>query len=974
MKVFPYQWLVKENEIHCFGINTENENVLVRVEGFTPYLYIKLPNYVDWTSSLLQQRLLKLFSESAPISAHRLMYKKPLYYANVVYENGELVENKEPYFLVSFANDDVRKRFLRQQRRRINVLGIGSFEVVFYEYNASPILQLTCARNISTSDWIEVRTPREPVEKLSRCPHEYCCFWKSLDVPAVASKPPIPTLLSWDIETYSHNPNKLADGTHPDDVVFQISCVFRDAHGTHPFLLTLGTPDDSLLKGTTVRTFRTEYELLLGFKELVLERDPNVIMGYNIFNFDIPYVLNRVHQLSIADEFYRMGITYARMEVKPFKENKMANNNATVLEIPGRMVVDLLVLIKKDKNLESYSLNAVSEKFLGNKKDPLNHLDIFMCYRRGLEESQHGGVSTSLGVVGKYCVKDSALVLDLYDHFQYWISLIEMAKICQLQPSHLFLHGQQLKIFSQVYLYCFYNGIVVESGGYQSSPKDKVKGAHVFEPLAGIHDNVVSFDFASLYPSIIISHNIDYTTLVKEESVPDEFCRVVKWSEHVNCQCDNAEIKRTKTYQCADYKYRWLKTRIGVIPAIIKNLIEARKDARQQMKQYNQEDVMWSILNNRQLAYKVSANSMYGAMAVMQGYLPFLPGGMSITAIGRKSVERVSEVIRNDYKGVLIYGDTDSNYVRFPHLSDRDEIWEWCHRVADGVSALFPAPMRLEFEDKIYTRFIILTKKRYMYYYYDGEQEHRDVIGFTGVLLKRRDNPKAIRHIYERIARMILDAEPEEVILRDIYSMMEALYTRSFPVDFYSISKSIKGVDEFPIDRTETETDRIKYGTYKVREVPDDQAKKSLKFAQKNVDNDDDYYRKQLPVAVQLALRMRDRGQFVESGSRLSYVITNRITTGTQSEKAEDAEYFEDHYPKYLLDSDYYLEQLKNPIETLLTLVFGAKHTQFITRYLKQRMKFNRVIAELTQFRLVFETTTNTVDKYFSKNNKTNVH
>lgn len=970
MNIFPYQWLTYESEIHLFGINEANENVLLRITGFTPYLYVKLPKYIDWgESTLLQSRLLQQFNKTSKhIVSKSLRYRRPLYYSNMVYKNGQLQEEKVPYMLLAFSNDAARKQFLYNQSRRVNVLGIGTFEVAFYEHNATPILQMSCARNISTSDWVHVRTVQTPQEPISSNEgREFQCFWKSIDKPAETRPPPNPTILSWDIETYSHNPNKFADGTHPDDEVFQISCVFQHADKTvSSYLLTLGQPDCSWLPNIYVRKFRTEYELLLGFRDIVLEKDPNVITGYNIYNFDIPYVLRRAHHLNIEDEFYHMGFTHQRMNTVPFRGDKLTNSSAVSLEIPGRMVVDMMVLVKKDHDLEAYSLNHVSETFLKSVKDPLNHLDIFMCYRRGLEESR-SGPSTSLGVVGKYCVKDSALVLDLYNHFQYWISLIEMAKICQMQPAHLFMFGQQLKMFSQAYLYCYYNDIVVESGAYKASPLDKCKGAYVFDPIPGMHDNVVSFDFASLYPSIFISYNIDYTSLVVDETVPDRFCNVIEWSEHVNCACPDAEISKNREYQCAKYRFRWLKDRVGVIPTIIKNLLQARKEARTEMEQHEEGSTMWSILNKRQLAYKISANSMYGAMALSKGFLPFLPGGMSITAIGRESIKKVSQIMKDEYKGQLIYGDTDSNYVCFPHLNDWNEIWTWSKTVAKEVSKHFPDPMQLEFEKKIYTRFLILTKKRYMYYFYDGEREHREKIGFKGVLLKRRDNPKVVRHVYERVARMMLDNQPETDVVQTLYQLLDQVYTRSFTNDFYHSSKSIRGIDEFPIDKTDTTTDRIKYGTYKVREAPTDAEKRVKKFSEKNVDNDEDYYRKQLPEVAQLALRMRDRGQFVESGSRLLYVITNRVCSGKLNEKIEDFEYFDKHYPKHLLDVDYYFEQLKNPMEILMVLVYGEKYTKFITSALKCRQQYNKVCSELQQFRMVFSTGETTLFNYYSR-------
>ena len=83
------------------------------------------------------------------------------------------------------------------------------------------------------------------------------------------------------------------------------------------------------------------------------------------------------------------------------------------------------------------------------------------------------------------------------------------------------------------------------------------------------------------------------------------------------------------------------------------------------------------VLDKRQLSYKVSANSMYGAMGVRKGYLPFMPGAMCTTYMGRVNIELVAETIPKKYGGELVYGDTDSNYIHFPHLTGAQETWDY---------------------------------------------------------------------------------------------------------------------------------------------------------------------------------------------------------------------------------------------------------------------------------------------------------
>jgi len=104
-----------------------------------------------------------------------------------------------------------------------------------------------------------------------------------------------------------------------------------------------------------------------------------------------------------------------------------------------------------------------------------------------------------MGICGRYCVQDSALVIRLFNKLQTWIGLCEMAKTCNVPIFYLYTQGQQIKVYSQLYKYCMYNNYVVEKDGYIPKDDEHYVGATVFEPKAGVYDIVLPFDFASLY-------------------------------------------------------------------------------------------------------------------------------------------------------------------------------------------------------------------------------------------------------------------------------------------------------------------------------------------------------------------------------------------------------------------------------------------------------------------------------------------
>jgi DNA polymerase elongation subunit (family B) len=155
-----------------------------------------------------------------------------------------------------------------------------------------------------------------------------------------------------------------------------------------------------------------------------------------------------------------------------------------------------------------------------------------------------------------------------------------------------------------------------------------------------------------------------------------------------------------KNIMCEKRKYRFLKTENypefkGVLPTIVQSLLDARKETRKKMNNLKQDlknitdeksrqeiEATISILNQRQLAYKVNANSMYGALGAAKGYLPFVNGAMTVTYIGRISIEKAVNYIKNNWDDALVvYGDTDSCFINFKRFEDHtherfSEIWK----------------------------------------------------------------------------------------------------------------------------------------------------------------------------------------------------------------------------------------------------------------------------------------------------------
>lgn len=1014
---FSYSWHIDEDEtevtaIRIYGLNKKNETVCLRVNNFTPYVYLELPLEIDWTNSrasLVGSRIDNILGNKKPINKS-LIWRRKLYYAHVDKNNKRI---KYPYLFCSFSNIGDIKALGYNIRKPLSVAGLGSIRLKMHENNASPILQLTSQSKIPTAGWINFKGKKiHSDNQKTRCDHEYIVKWKNMKKNNQDQEPAKPLIMGFDIEVNSSNPSRMPDHNNPADKIFQISCILS-REGESPekykkYLLTLGCPNNDVLgKDVNILMYDNEAELLQGFTDFVNEHNPQVLVGFNIFGFDIPYMIDRAKQNLCIYDFDKLGFLknlHAEEKFIKWSSSAYKDQEFRFLDAEGRLFVDLLPIIKREYKFSNYSLKNISSFFLkGLTKEDLSPQGIFKCYRIGMKGGKKG--KRALGIVGKYCVKDSILMNMLFEKLQTWIGLCEMATVCNVPVFYLYTKGQQIKVFSQMYLKCTHENITVEQNVYKPKENEHYVGATVFPPVPGLYDRVVPFDFSSLYPTTMIAYNLDYSTLVQNneegDKIPDSMCHVMEWEDHVGCKHDKKIIRKTqltnyikeeqkalkklrdskkskkgakleelkeeiarrvlnlqpyteersqlnkskpKHIMCHKRKFRWLKEPMGVLPSLLKNLLEARKQTRKQIKKIKKRlkeetlsdkdkinlQIMLTVLDKRQKAYKTSANSGYGATGVHKGYLPMMPIAMCTTYKGRINIEKVAEIIPKKFKGKLIYGDTDSNYIAFPHLknSTAKEIWDYSVYVAKEVSKIFPPPMKLEFEDIIYWRFFILTKKRYMSLACEEDGKVSDDIKKKGVLLARRDNCEWIRKVYADVILKIFHRESIENILDYILDELNKACGNFYEHKYFVMTQSVGSTGDLTVIPyiDEKGKKKGKIGNYKVDILPKNKQEREKKFILKKTNNEQEYYLRCLPAQVQLAEKMRRRGQRVEPGSRLEYVVTtNGGHTAKKYEKIESAEY----YKKYsnILDIDYlyYVKQLTNHLDQVLNIMYKNK-------------------------------------------------
>ena len=616
-----------------------------------------------------------------------------------------------------------------------------------------------------------------------------------------------------------------------------------------------------------VYSYETESELLNDWAKFLRKIDPDIVTGYNIINFDLPFLIDRAEYLEISGFSCLGRLKYVKSKIK---ENFFQNQTNSFfrlkrINIPGRFQMDLLPYLRGHPNykLRSYSLNSVSYHFLKLQKEDVKYSEI--------GKLQNGNQETRRRLA-QYCLKDSILPLKLIQNLQVTVNLIEMARVTGVPISFLIFRGEQIKVLSQLYRAAKKENLIIpfrpknveiniieDNGvGYE--------GATVIEPIKGYYkEPIITLDFASLYPSIMIAHNLCYSTMIDERDVS---------------RLDKEMYTKTplNTYFISKSVQR------GILPEILKALISERGKIKAMMKELvdngKEETMLYIIYDARQLALKVSANSVYGFTGTGKGSLSCLDISGAVTAYGRDMIASCKTFIEDTQKSRVIYGDTDSVMIKLNQsdgftIKQMIEAGEEIAKITTETLFGSLPPISLKFE-KVYKPYLLICKKKYVGMKWTEKSYARSRnlsdMDCKGIEIVRRDNCPLTKQVMQRILKYIMIDGDEKKAIQYTKNMISKLLRDKIDLSLLIITKTLNQIDGY-------------------------------KTKQRH---------------VQLVKRMRDRNDSkrYEIGDRVGYVII-RVRDGVPPyEKAED--------PLYVLlnglviDTDYYLEkQLKGPLERI---------------------------------------------------------
>jgi len=577
---------------------------------------------------------------------------------------------------------------------------------------------------------------------------------------------------------------------------------------------------------SVVHSYRSEFDMLRGFSEYIREYDPDIITGFNVLNFDNVYLIERIQALcpdhdgpycprcASARTFSRIKRP-TTLRKKYTHTNQRGGQESWDAWIEGRDWMDLYRVVMTDHKLRSYKLDNVCLELLGTQKMHIAYDDI----------PKHQKTTAGRAFLAQYCVKDAWLPCQIMIKRCKLVNAIQMSQVTGVPLTSILHRGQQIRtlllMLQFVKARCRKDPshpryFLPDESANKPAPMDGFEGAVVIRPLPGFYQTpVVTLDFASLYPSIMRAYNMCFSTLIP--SFREAKKLNLAWTPETHMVKDPAdenypEVRPARSFEYPeggafeyvssddDVCFVTTKKRVGILPEILQQLLSNRKQVKKMRKKFHEKSMDYAVLDGRQLALKICANSVYGFTGAGMGYLGEKRIASSVTRVGRGMANHTKFMCEEKYKDhglQIVYGDTDSVFANIPpSMCDTncstEELIAKVDKIGDEMGKFctqaFLPPNDLEYE-KFYYPILLKGKKRYAGHKFEpGLQPKLDVKGFECV---RRDFAPIVSKTQKTILIKLCKENDIQGAIDYARSIVVKLLENKVPLEDLTMSKKL---------------------------------------------------------------------------------------------------------------------------------------------------------------------------------------
>jgi DNA polymerase I len=525
----------------------------------------------------------------------------------------------------------------------------------------------------------------------------------------------------------------------------------------------------------SIHFYNSRKVMLYNYIQFVKKTDPDILTGHYFVKYDAKELIQEIKSVGLnPSDLSPIHRAYLIGEIVGKHEQNIS--------IKGRVLFDMMKAYStlEARRLPSYSLESIAQKELGEGKvkHTMNYRDMWL---------------KDIDQLVEYCCKDSILVKRIDD---------KKKLIDYFDTLRRFIGGDWSSLFSETLLLDIYilrklhNKLVLPTKKKIEIPP--FEGAKVFQPFSkGIHKNILVLDLKSLYPSIIMTANMSPETLVKDNN-------------YNNCN----KLPNGIAFR---------KEPIGLLPEVLLELLEMRKNFKLEMKKYPFGSTEYETLDHQQYAVKVLMNALYGGMSYFNFRLATPEIASAIPYMGREILVHVRKLLEdNGYK--ILAGDTDSVFI-FSHNETLDEMKKEISFLVNIINSDLKNFIKdfcgsdnsyIDIEaKKIYKHFMIserksgevrTAKKRYggLLLWNEGEDldinkdEALDIVGFEA---KRSDSSELSRDLQKKVIRMLLEGNPESDLKTYILGVLNNIKQNKYDLDYIGIPKGLsQSIASYKVD------------------------------------------------------------------------------------------------------------------------------------------------------------------------------
>lgn len=620
--------------------------------------------------------------------------------------------------------------------------------------------------------------------------------------------------------------NECEDGfSDPKDATEKIN-VITVRHNNRKYVLATGKfvlPEDA---NVYQQVFDTEQELLEKFVEIWREIDPDVVTGWNVRFYDIPYIVNRIKRV-----FGKRGNDMVRT-LSPWRsvrddEIEYKGKTQQVYRISGIDVLDYYELYRKYvlAPRESYKLDFIASVELGKKK---------------VDYSEYGHIrdfyTNNFQKFVEYNVMDVDLVRELDDKLNLLELHISMAYLAKTNYNDVF--GQVRMWDTIIYNHLLKSNIVI-SQKHASEKDSQYAGAYVKDPIVGFHEWVVSFDLSSLYPHLILQYNVGPDTIVEDRGAAPTYTI----EQLLDGDVDNSYIKQHNLAMAANGQL-FSRDRMSFLSELMDKFYNQRKkfkklalESKKALQSCKDESTIANHerqiakYDTMQMAYKIALNSAYGAIGnnyfrhydVRQAEAITLSGQLSIRWIQNKLNAYLNKLFSTKDRDYVIASDTDSVYLNLKTAvdvsctgeTDKNKIVDFldkfCNKIldpyiekcyqqlADRMNA-YAQKMEMK-REVIADRGLWKAKKMYCLNVYDSEgvRYSEPQLKIMGIEVQRSSTPSICREHLKKCVKIILTQDEKSLI--DYIENFKQVFFASQPEDI-SFPRGVNGLEKYGSNTT----------------------------------------------------------------------------------------------------------------------------------------------------------------------------